>query len=94
MSFNNLHAYVGVSAGGFIVPALANGMSPHEPCAAFIETDTEPSEAFDPAWLMVTAYDEFLRRNIKLPGLLPSRVWRTTFGGKTLLNALETLGPA
>ena len=94
MSFNNLHPYVGVSAGGFMVPGLANGVSPHELCAAFIETDTEPSEAFDPAWLMVTAYDEFLRRSIKLPGLLASRVWRASFGGKTLLNVLETLGPA
>ena len=94
ISFNNLHHYVGVSAGGFIAAGLANGMSPHELCAAFIETDAEPSEVFDPAWLMVPAYDEFLRRSIKLPGLLASGIWRATFGGKTLLNALETLGPA
>ena len=94
ISFNNLHHYVGVSAGGFIAAGLANGMSPHKLCAAFIETDTEPSEVFDPAWLMVPAYNEFLRRSIKLPGLLASSVWRATFGGKTLLNALEALGPA
>ena len=94
ISFNNLHHYVGVSAGGFIAAGLANGLSPRELCAAFIETDAEPSEVFDPAWLMVPAYNEFLRRSIKLPGLLASGVWRATFGGTTLLNALEALGPA
>ena len=94
ISFNNLHHYVGVSAGGFIAAGLANGMTPRELCAAFIETDGEPSEVFDPAWLMVPAYGEFLRRSIMLPGLLASSLWRATFGGKTLLNALEALGPA
>ena len=94
ISFNNLHHYVGVSAGGFIAAGLANGMTPRELCTAFIETDAEPSEVFDPAWLMVPAYGEFLRRSIMLPGLLASSLWRATFGGKTLLNALEALGSA
>jgi NTE family protein len=94
ISFTNLHHYVGVSAGGFIAAGLANGMTPRELCAAFIETDAEPSEVFDPAWLMMPAYGEFLRRSIMLPGLLASSLWRATFGGKTLLNALEALGPA
>ena len=94
ISFTQLHHYVGVSAGGFIAAGLANGMTPRELCAAFIETDVEPSEVFDPAWLMVPAYGEFLRRGIMLPGLLASSLWRATVGGKSLLNALEALGPA
>lgn len=94
ISFTNLHHYIGVSAGGFIAAGLANGMTPRELCAAFIETDTEPSEVFDPAWLMVPAYGEFLRRSIMLPGLMASSLWRATLGGKTLLNALEALGSA
>ena len=94
LSFNDLHAYVGVSAGGFIAAGLANGMTPRDLCASFIETDTRQPDMFDPAWLMVPAYGEFLRRGILLPGLLASSVWRATFGGKTLLNALEALGPA
>ena len=94
ISFTHLHHYVGVSAGGFIAAGLANGMTPRELCAAFIETDVEPSEVFDPAWLMVPAYGEFLRRAIMLPGLLASSLWRATVGGKSLLNALEALGPA
>lgn len=94
ISFNKLHHYVGVSAGGFIAAGLANGMSPRELCAAFIENGAESSEVFDPAWLMVPAYGEFLRRSLMLPGLLATSLWRATFGGKSLLNALETLGPA
>ena len=94
ISFNNLQHYVGVSAGSFIAAGLANGMSPRELCAAFIDTNAEPPEVFDPAWLMVPAYGEFLRRSKMLPKLLASSLWRATFGGKTLMNALEALGPA
>ena len=93
LSFTRLHHYVGVSAGGFIAAGLANGMTPRELCAAFIENDHEASEVFDPAWLMVPAYGEFLRRSIMLPGLAVSALWRATFGGKSQLNAAEALGP-
>ncbi|WP_421954155.1 patatin-like phospholipase family protein [Polaromonas sp.] len=94
LSFTQLHHYVGVSAGGFIAAGLANGMTPRELCAAFIENDNGASEVFDPAWLMVPAYGEFLRRSIMLPGLVASALWRATLGGKSLLNAAEALGPA
>ncbi|MES2188873.1 MAG: patatin-like phospholipase family protein [Pseudomonadota bacterium] len=94
ISFTKLHHYVGVSAGGFIAAGLANGMTPRELCASFIENDHEISEVFDPAWLMVPAYGEFLRRSITLPGLALSALWRATLGGKSLLNAAEALGPA
>ncbi|MFC6283166.1 MULTISPECIES: patatin-like phospholipase family protein [Polaromonas] len=94
LSFTQLHHYVGVSAGGFIAAGLANGMTPRELCAAFIENDNKASEVFDPAWLMVPAYGEFLRRSIMLPGLAASALWRATLGGKSLLNAAEALGPA
>ena len=93
LSFTRLHHYVGVSAGGFIAAGLANGMTPRELCAAFIENDHEVSEVFDPAWLTVPAYGEFLRRSIMLPGLAVSALWRATFGGKSLLSAAEALGP-
>ena len=93
VSFTHLHHYVGVSAGGFIAAGLANGMTPRELCTAFIENDDEVSEVFDPAWLMVPAYGEFLRRGIMLPGLAASALWRVTLGRKSLLNAAEALGP-
>ncbi len=93
LDFTRLHHYVGVSAGSFIVAALANGMTPRELCASFIENDSEPSETFDPAWLMQPAYSEFARRGIMLPGLLLSALWSLTAGRRSLVSALERLGP-
>lgn len=93
LDFSKLDHYVGVSAGGFIVAALANGMTPRELCASFIENDSEPSETFDPSWLMEPAYSEFARRGIMLPGLLLSALWHFTLGRKSILSALERLSP-
>ncbi|QDL53417.1 patatin-like phospholipase family protein [Rhodoferax aquaticus] len=89
-----LDHYVGVSAGGFIVAAMANGMGPRELCASFIENDATPSETFDPSWLMQPAYGEFVRRGIMLPGLLLSALWHISFGRKPLLRTLERLSAA
>jgi NTE family protein len=94
LSLTRLDHYVGVSAGGFIAAGLANGMSPHELCAAFIDGNDNAAEVFDPAWLMVPAYGEFLRRAIMLPGVAASALWRATVAGKSWLSALEALGPA
>ncbi len=94
MDFTQLDHYVGVSAGGFIVAALANGMSPRELCASFIENDSEPSETFDPSWLLRPAYGEFMRRGVMLPGLVLSALWHLTLGRKSIMNALERLSPA
>lgn len=98
VNLTELDHYVGVSAGGFIAAGLANGMTARELCAAFIEKSDKPEhiafEVFDPAWLMVPAYGEFLRRSIMLPSLAMSALWRATLGKKSLLNAAEALGPA
>jgi predicted acylesterase/phospholipase RssA len=94
LDFNDLHHYVGVSAGGFIAAGLANGMSPRELCASFIECDDGASEVFDPSWLMVPAYDEFARRAIMFPGLAASALWRATFGRKSLMQSIDRLGPS
>jgi predicted acylesterase/phospholipase RssA len=93
LDFNDLHHYVGVSAGGFIAAGLANGMTPRELCTAFIEDGRDGSEIFDPSWLMVPAYSEFARRGIMLPGLVGSALWRATFGRRSLTHSLERLGP-
>jgi predicted acylesterase/phospholipase RssA len=93
LDFTKLDHYVGVSAGGFIVAALANGMTPRELCASFIENDSAPSETFDPSWLMEPAYGEFARRAIMMPGLVMSALWDMTVGRKPLLAALERLSP-
>ncbi len=94
IDFTRLQHYVGVSAGGFIAAGLANGISPRELCAAFIEDDDKLSNALDPAWLMTPAYAEFARRSIMLPALLMSALWQVTVGGKPLSRALQQLGPS
>ena len=90
---SQLDHYVGVSAGGFIAAALANGMTPRELCASFIENGAQASEVFDPSWLMVPAYGEFARRAIMAPGLAASALWRFASGRTSLTSALERLGP-
>jgi NTE family protein len=94
LNFNRLDHYVGVSAGGFIAAALANGMTPRELCASFIENDGCPSETFDPSWLMEPAYGEFARRGIMFPGLVLQTAWQIARGKTSLLRALETLSPS
>ena len=94
MDFNALEHYVGVSAGGFIAAALANGMTAQELCTAFITNDADAHDAFDPSWLMQPAYSEFARRGIMLPGLVVSALWSFSSGRKSWMSALEQLAPA
>ena len=100
IDFTKLDHYIGVSAGSFIAASLANGMSPQELCASFIDNDStntdaqEHSDRFDPAWLMRPAFGEFARRLIMLPGLLTLAVWRASVQRKSFVSALELLGPA
>lgn len=92
VAFERLHHYVGVSAGGFIAAALANGMTPRQLCAAFIE-NRDGHEVFDPAWLLVPAYGEFLRRGRRLPRLAAATAWDLA-RGKPLARSLQRLGGA
>ncbi len=100
IDFTKLDHYIGVSAGSFIAASLANGMSAQELCKSFIDNDQaqadgdKHSDRFDPAWLMRPAFGEFARRAIMLPGLLVSAAWRATVERKSLISALELLGPA
>ncbi len=99
IDFTRLDHYIGVSAGSFIAASLANGMSPQELCKSFIDNDltntdtSQHSDRFDPAWLMRPAFGEFARRLIMLPGLLASAAWRVTVERKSIVSALELLGP-
>ncbi|HEY8047703.1 MAG TPA: patatin-like phospholipase family protein [Ramlibacter sp.] len=93
VDFTQLDHYVGVSAGSFIAAALANGMTPRDMCASFIEgRGSEALDVFDPAWLLVPAWEEFARRAVMLPMLATSALWRATVGGRPLTHSLEHLG--
>jgi NTE family protein len=92
LELHHLDHYVGVSAGAFIAAGLANGMTPRALCAAFIENTSPAQEIFNPAWLMVPAYQEFVRRSIMLPGLLANAAWRLSVGRRPLTQVMERLG--
>jgi NTE family protein len=93
LDLNGCDHYVGVSAGGFVAAALANGITPRALCAAFIEGKGEDAQGFDPSDLMRPAYAEIARRAMALPGLLVDAAW-DVLARKPLSRALERLGPA
>jgi len=67
--FNDLDAYVGVSAGGFIAAGLANGLSPAYMYRMFI--DSESAEVpFEPEMLLRPALGEYGHRAATVPALV------------------------
>ena len=95
IDFNRLTGYVGVSAGGFIAAGLANGMTPRELCAAFIEGSASGADdLFAPSLLMQPAWGEFLHRLAMLPGLTAQAIFELAFKRRSLLQAFERLGRA
>jgi predicted acylesterase/phospholipase RssA len=74
IDFNDFDFYVGVSAGSFHAAALANGISPAEIYALFIE-DEKVEGALRPEVFMRPAFGEFMRRAAKLPPLILHSLW-------------------
>lgn len=74
IDFNNLHVYVGVSAGAFISSNLANDISPAQMCRAIVKH--EPGEhPFVPETFYALATGELLKRTASVPRLLGQGVW-------------------
>lgn len=92
LDFSACDGYIGVSAGGFIAAGLANGMTPRQLCAAFIENSAEPPDRFDPAELLQPAWAEFAGRARQLPGLLVDAAREVVLEGRSVLGAVERLG--
>ena len=67
LDLNRLDAYVGVSSGGFVAAALANGISPAQMYRLFIAEGTDA--ALKPEIFLRPAFGEFRRRLNMLPGL-------------------------
>ena len=67
---HHAEVFVGVSSGGFIAAALANGISPGRLARILINDDTE--EIFDPEMLLRPAFGEYLSRLLSLPHLIIS----------------------
>ena len=67
IDFNDLDVYVGVSSGGFVAAALANGISPAQMYRLFIDDGADAS--LSPALFLRPALGEFARRGLSLPRL-------------------------
>ena len=93
LDLNACDDYVGVSAGGFIVAGLANGIRPRQLCESFIEDRPDPDN-FNPDWLLKPAWGEFGARLQRLPGLLRGAAWEWVVQGKSFNSAFERLGSA
>ena len=94
LDLNALDGYVGVSAGGFVAAGLANGMTPRQLCAAFIENSGPRADVVRPNLFIRPALTEFARRAAALPGLLTMAGFGFVFKGRSLLASLEHLGRA
>ncbi len=94
LDLNALDGYVGVSAGGFVAAGLANGMTPRQLCAAFIENSGPRADIVRPNLFIRPALTEFARRAAALPGLLTMAGFGFVFQGRSLLASLEHLGRA
>jgi predicted acylesterase/phospholipase RssA len=93
LDLNRCDHYIGVSAGGFIAAALANGITPRELSESFIEGRPR-FDGFDPAWLMRPAWGELAQRLRALPQLASGAAWSWLVEGKAFSQAIERLGAA
>jgi predicted acylesterase/phospholipase RssA len=74
LDFNDLDAYVGVSAGSFLAAALANGIALSEVYGLFIE-ETGVEGALTPEVFMRPAFREYLERARTVPPILARSLW-------------------
>jgi len=94
LKLTELDAYIGVSAGGFIAAGLANGITPRELCASFIENAGAEQDIFDPAVLVRPAWREYAKRLAVLPSVAAQAGYRYALKGGSLMAAVERLGRA
>ncbi len=94
IDFNHLDVYVGVSSGGFVAAALANGLSPAQMYRIFIEDGADA--ALTPEIFLRPALGEFLRRAASLPRILThatTQYLRDPFH-RGVMESFATLGHA
>jgi NTE family protein len=98
LDVNDASVYVGISAGGIIASGLANGITPHEMCRLFVESDTDHDSdiLFKPELLLRPAWKELRARAKSIPGLLAGSVLHYVrgFGDRSLANSFERMKQA
>ena len=95
VDLTDLGVYVGVSAGGFMASALANGIAPKELYRIVIASESVDFP-FKPELFLQPAFREFAKRALSLPGLLGSAAWHYVagLGRRGLLESFQRLGSA
>jgi len=98
LDINDASVYVGISAGGIIASGLANGITPHEMCRLFVESDTdyEGGTLFKPELLLRPAWKELRQRAKSVPGLVAGSLlhYARGFGDRSLANSFERMKQA
>lgn len=95
VDLNQLHAYVGVSAGAFLAANLANDLNTAQMCRAIVKH--EPGEhPFVSEQFFKPRYRELSKRAAKLPGLLAEALvdFARDPVDKSLFDSLTRLGRA
>ena len=97
LDVNDADIYVGISAGGIIAAALANGITPHQMCRLFIESDIDASDGsalFKPELLLRPATAEIAKRLVRLPALLASSLFHYARNRRSVFASFERLKEA
>ncbi len=95
LDLNNLHAYVGVSAGSFLAANLANNLTPAQMCRAIVKQEPE-EHPFNSQKFLRPAVLELIGRGATLPRL----VWEALYDywlhseDKSLFDSMTRLGRA
>ena len=75
IDFNNLHVYVGVSAGAVVACPLVNQFTTAQMCRVFIKND--PTEhPFNPQMFLMPAFREYWKRLKSIPSLFLDSIWQ------------------
>lgn len=95
LDLNDLHIYVGVSAGAFLAANLANGLTTAQMCRAIVKHQSG-EHPFVSSTFLTPALGELGRRGAKVPGLLLEALKRYVENprDRSLLDSLTRLGRA
>lgn len=95
VDLNDLHVYVGVSAGAFIAANLANGLTTAQMCRAIVKQESG-EHPFVPATFFTPAFRELARRGLSVPGLFFDALleYARNPRDRHLLESLTRLGRA
>jgi NTE family protein len=95
IDLNNLHVYVGVSAGAINASALANGFTPAKICRIVVCSESLVFP-IDPMHLLRPAFRLYWQSLKSVPGLLGDALWSFIKNpqDRYLLAVLSKLGPA